>query len=160
MLVAQGEVGHMSAPSPPPTVGRLGFTLQEFLNRRKMTEFGNLALIDQDAAEEGGVAIPLPGVKKGEQGVLSCPAVKPRRAVLSPAALLADSRVVSCRAIAIDVQEPAWVPCEQLDVWLVPSPVPAPRWPERKPLSGVRGLKPPAWQPGLAGSFPGVGGLL
>lgn len=93
VLVAQGEVGHMSAPSPPPTVGRLGLTLQEFLNRRKMTEFGNLALIDQDAAEEGGVAIPLPGVKKGEQGVLSCPAVKPRRAVLSPAAFLADSRV-------------------------------------------------------------------
>nr|XP_031316555.1 periodic tryptophan protein 2 homolog isoform X1 [Camelus dromedarius] len=40
--------------------------MEEFLNRRKMTEFGNLALIDQDAAEEGGVAIPLPGVKKGD----------------------------------------------------------------------------------------------
>lgn len=32
-----------------------------------MTEFGNLALIDQDAGEENGVAIPLPGVRKGEQ---------------------------------------------------------------------------------------------
>jgi hypothetical protein len=32
-----------------------------------MTEFGNLALIDQDAGEENGVAIPLPGVKKGKQ---------------------------------------------------------------------------------------------
>ncbi|XP_058920761.1 periodic tryptophan protein 2 homolog isoform X1 [Kogia breviceps] len=40
--------------------------MEEFLNRRKMTEFGNLALIDQDAAEEGGVTIPLPGVKKGD----------------------------------------------------------------------------------------------
>ncbi|XP_069438086.1 periodic tryptophan protein 2 homolog isoform X3 [Ovis canadensis] len=40
--------------------------MEEFLNRRKMTEFGNLALIDQDAAEEGGVVIPLPGVKKGD----------------------------------------------------------------------------------------------
>ncbi|KAM9088642.1 periodic tryptophan protein 2 homolog isoform 2-T3 [Megaptera novaeangliae] len=39
--------------------------MEEFLNRRKMTEFGNLALIDQDATEEGGVTIPLPGVKKG-----------------------------------------------------------------------------------------------
>ncbi|XP_028348517.1 periodic tryptophan protein 2 homolog isoform X2 [Physeter macrocephalus] len=39
--------------------------MEEFLNRRKMTEFGNLALIDQDAMEEGGVTIPLPGVKKG-----------------------------------------------------------------------------------------------
>ena len=84
LLVIQGEVGQMSAPFPPPTVGRLGFALQEFLNRRKMTEFGNLALIDQDAAEEGGVAIPLPGVKKGEQGVLSCPAARPWQAVLLP----------------------------------------------------------------------------
>ncbi|XP_004696955.1 periodic tryptophan protein 2 homolog [Echinops telfairi] len=40
--------------------------MEEFLNRRKMTEFGNLALIDQDAGEEDGVAIPLPGVKKGD----------------------------------------------------------------------------------------------
>ncbi|XP_012882812.1 PREDICTED: periodic tryptophan protein 2 homolog [Dipodomys ordii] len=40
--------------------------MEEFLNRRKMTEFGNLALIDQDAGEENGVAIPLPGVKKGD----------------------------------------------------------------------------------------------
>lgn len=32
-----------------------------------MTEFGNLALIDQDAGVEDGVAVPLPGVKKGEQ---------------------------------------------------------------------------------------------
>ena len=49
-----------------------------------MTEFGNLALIDQDAAEEGGVVIPLPGVKKGEQGVLSCPTARPWQAVLLP----------------------------------------------------------------------------
>ncbi|XP_037686667.1 periodic tryptophan protein 2 homolog isoform X2 [Choloepus didactylus] len=39
--------------------------MEEFLNRRKMTEFGNLALIDQDAGEDG-VAVPLPGVKKGD----------------------------------------------------------------------------------------------
>lgn len=38
-----------------------------------MTEFGNLALIDQDAGEENGVAIPLPGVRKGEQMSLSLP---------------------------------------------------------------------------------------
>lgn len=38
-----------------------------------MTEFGNLALIDQDAGEENGVAIPLPGVRKGEQRVLLVP---------------------------------------------------------------------------------------
>ena len=31
-----------------------------------MTEFGNLALIDQDAGEENGVAVPLPGVRKGD----------------------------------------------------------------------------------------------
>ncbi|XP_037380765.1 periodic tryptophan protein 2 homolog isoform X1 [Talpa occidentalis] len=40
--------------------------MEEFLNRRKMTEFGSLALIDQDAGEEQGVAVPLPGVKKGD----------------------------------------------------------------------------------------------
>ncbi|XP_072595331.1 periodic tryptophan protein 2 homolog [Vulpes vulpes] len=40
--------------------------MEEFLNRRKMTEFGNLALIDQDAGAEDGVAIPLPGVRKGD----------------------------------------------------------------------------------------------
>ncbi|XP_017744254.1 PREDICTED: periodic tryptophan protein 2 homolog isoform X2 [Rhinopithecus bieti] len=40
--------------------------MEEFLNRRKMTEFGNLALIDQDAGQEDGVAIPLPGVRKGD----------------------------------------------------------------------------------------------
>ncbi|XP_022371691.1 periodic tryptophan protein 2 homolog [Enhydra lutris kenyoni] len=40
--------------------------MEEFLNRRKMTEFGNLALIDQDAGVEDGVAVPLPGVKKGD----------------------------------------------------------------------------------------------
>ncbi|XP_058152309.1 LOW QUALITY PROTEIN: periodic tryptophan protein 2 homolog [Dasypus novemcinctus] len=40
--------------------------MEEFLNRRKMTEFGNLALIDQDAGEEAGVAVPLPGVRKGD----------------------------------------------------------------------------------------------
>ncbi|KFO28101.1 Periodic tryptophan protein 2 like protein, partial [Fukomys damarensis] len=39
--------------------------MEEFLNRRKMTEFGNLALIDQDAGEEDSIAIPLPGVRKG-----------------------------------------------------------------------------------------------
>ncbi|KAL0615505.1 Periodic tryptophan protein 2-like protein [Plecturocebus cupreus] len=40
--------------------------MEEFLNRRKMTEFGNLALIDQDTGQEDGVAIPLPGVRKGD----------------------------------------------------------------------------------------------
>ncbi|XP_073743181.1 periodic tryptophan protein 2 homolog isoform X4 [Callorhinus ursinus] len=40
--------------------------MEEFLNRRKMTEFGNLALIDQDAGVEDGAVIPLPGVKKGD----------------------------------------------------------------------------------------------
>lgn len=39
-----------------------------------MTEFGNLALIDQDAGEENGVAVPLPGVRKGER---KSPALSP-----------------------------------------------------------------------------------
>lgn len=38
---------------------------QEYLDRRKMTEFGSMALIDEGAGDEDGVAIPLPGVKRG-----------------------------------------------------------------------------------------------
>ncbi|XP_038616528.1 periodic tryptophan protein 2 homolog [Tachyglossus aculeatus] len=40
--------------------------MEEYLDRRKMTEFGSLALIDQDAGVEDGVAVPLPGVKRGD----------------------------------------------------------------------------------------------
>ena len=37
--------------------------LQEFLDRRKMTEFGSLSLVEQEA---DGQTISLPGVRKGE----------------------------------------------------------------------------------------------
>ena len=37
-------------------------SLQEFLDRRKMTEWGSLALVDDDTS----TAISLPGVRKGE----------------------------------------------------------------------------------------------
>ncbi|XP_040211280.1 periodic tryptophan protein 2 homolog [Rana temporaria] len=40
--------------------------MEEFLDRRKMTEFGSLALIDEGAGDEGGVALSLPGVRKGD----------------------------------------------------------------------------------------------
>ena len=36
--------------------------MQEFLDRRKMTEFGSLALVD----ESSGKAISLPGVRAGD----------------------------------------------------------------------------------------------
>lgn len=40
---------------------------QEYLNRRKMTEFGSLALIDMGQDEdENGKNIRLPGVRKGD----------------------------------------------------------------------------------------------
>lgn len=55
--------------------------MEEFLSRRKMTEFGNLALIDQDAGEEDGVAVPLPGVKKGEWAPTPTPGPGPGRPV-------------------------------------------------------------------------------
>ncbi|XP_032889372.1 periodic tryptophan protein 2 homolog [Amblyraja radiata] len=42
--------------------------MEEFLDRRKMTEFGSVALIDEGAGEEG-VALPLPGVKKGDMSL-------------------------------------------------------------------------------------------
>ncbi|XP_053561685.1 periodic tryptophan protein 2 homolog [Bombina bombina] len=40
--------------------------MEEFLDRRKMTEFGSIALIDEGAGEEDGVSISLPGVRKGD----------------------------------------------------------------------------------------------
>lgn len=39
--------------------------LQEFLDRRKMTEFGSLALVDEGAGDGDGVSISLPGVRRG-----------------------------------------------------------------------------------------------
>lgn len=39
--------------------------LQEFLDRRKMTEFGSLALVDEGAGDGDGVNISLPGVRRG-----------------------------------------------------------------------------------------------
>ncbi|XP_064503026.1 periodic tryptophan protein 2 homolog [Pseudopipra pipra] len=40
--------------------------MEEYLDRRKMTEFGSLALIDEGGGGDEGVAIPLPGVKRGD----------------------------------------------------------------------------------------------
>ncbi|XP_023282855.1 periodic tryptophan protein 2 homolog [Seriola lalandi dorsalis] len=40
--------------------------MEEFLDRRKMTEFGSLALVDEGAGDGEGVNISLPGVKKGD----------------------------------------------------------------------------------------------
>ncbi|NWS41967.1 PWP2 protein, partial [Probosciger aterrimus] len=40
--------------------------MEVYLDRRKMTEFGSMALIDGGAGDEDGVAIPLPGVKRGD----------------------------------------------------------------------------------------------
>ena len=39
---------------------------QEFLDRRKMTEWGSLALVDDGQGDELGTPISLPGVKKGD----------------------------------------------------------------------------------------------
>uniref|UniRef100_A0A3B3DVN0 PWP2 small subunit processome component n=1 Tax=Oryzias melastigma TaxID=30732 RepID=A0A3B3DVN0_ORYME len=38
--------------------------MEEFLDRRKMTEFGSLALVDEGAGDGDGVNISLPGVRK------------------------------------------------------------------------------------------------
>lgn len=40
--------------------------LQEFLDRRKMTEFGSLALVDEGVGDGDGVELSLPGVRKGD----------------------------------------------------------------------------------------------
>ncbi|KAG8535966.1 hypothetical protein GDO81_027385 [Engystomops pustulosus] len=40
--------------------------MEEFLDRRKMTEFGSLALVDDGTGDVDGVALSLPGVRKGK----------------------------------------------------------------------------------------------
>lgn len=42
------------------------WALQEFLDRRKMTEFGSLALVDDGDGDS--IHISLPGVRRGTQG--------------------------------------------------------------------------------------------
>ncbi|XP_050415096.1 periodic tryptophan protein 2 homolog [Patella vulgata] len=40
--------------------------MEEYLDRRKMTEWGSLALVDAGEGEQDGVTLNLPGVKKGD----------------------------------------------------------------------------------------------
>ncbi|XP_026886826.2 PWP2 small subunit processome component [Electrophorus electricus] len=40
--------------------------MEEFLDRRKMTEFGSLALVDEGAGDGDGVELRLPGVRRGD----------------------------------------------------------------------------------------------
>ncbi|KAI4882063.1 hypothetical protein NFI96_028322 [Prochilodus magdalenae] len=40
--------------------------MEEFLDRRKMTEFGSLALVDEGAGDGDGVKLSLPGVRRGD----------------------------------------------------------------------------------------------
>ncbi|KAM9836167.1 PWP2 small subunit processome component [Aulostomus maculatus] len=40
--------------------------MEEFLDRRKMTEFGSLALVDEGAGDGDGTHISLPGVRRGD----------------------------------------------------------------------------------------------
>ncbi|XP_063980144.1 periodic tryptophan protein 2 homolog isoform X2 [Diachasmimorpha longicaudata] len=55
--------------------------VDDFINRRKMTEFGNLALVEEREEREGGhVALRLPGVRSGDMASRS---VKPEVRVFS-----------------------------------------------------------------------------
>ncbi|XP_050305547.1 periodic tryptophan protein 2 homolog [Anthonomus grandis grandis] len=55
--------------------------VDDFINRRKLTEFGNLALIEEREEREGGnVMLKLPGVRKGD---MSSRSIKPEVRVLS-----------------------------------------------------------------------------
>ncbi|XP_066517499.1 PWP2 small subunit processome component [Hoplias malabaricus] len=40
--------------------------MEEFLDRRKMTEFGSLALVDEGTGDGDGVQLSLPGVRRGD----------------------------------------------------------------------------------------------
>ncbi|XP_056631843.1 periodic tryptophan protein 2 homolog [Diorhabda sublineata] len=55
--------------------------VDDFINRRKLTEFDNIALIEEREEREGGnVAIKLPGVRKGD---MSARSIKPEIRVFS-----------------------------------------------------------------------------
>ncbi|TRY95282.1 hypothetical protein DNTS_006739 [Danionella cerebrum] len=41
-------------------------SMEEFLDRRKMTEFGSLSLVDEGTGDGNGVEVSLPGVKSGD----------------------------------------------------------------------------------------------
>jgi len=41
-------------------------TVQEFLDRRKMTEWGSLSLVDEGEGDVAGKSISLPGVRSGD----------------------------------------------------------------------------------------------
>lgn len=64
--------------------------LQDFVNRRKLTEFGNIALVEQREENEGGnTSIKLPGAKKGDMASRSFkPEVNELQYFLSKAYLL------------------------------------------------------------------------
>uniref|UniRef100_A0A3P9I1R8 PWP2 small subunit processome component n=1 Tax=Oryzias latipes TaxID=8090 RepID=A0A3P9I1R8_ORYLA len=67
--------------------------MEEFLDRRKMTEFGSLALVDEGAGDGDGVNISLPGVRRGD---MSSRHFKPEIRVSS----LRFSPTGRCRALA------------------------------------------------------------
>lgn len=47
-------------------------SVQDFINRRKMTQFGNMALVEEREEYQGGnVAIRLPGVRSGDMAARS-----------------------------------------------------------------------------------------
>lgn len=55
--------------------------LQDFINRRKLTEFGSLGLVEEREEGEGGnVTLRLPGAKKGD---LASRSMKPEIRVYS-----------------------------------------------------------------------------
>ena len=45
---------------------------QEFLDRRKMTEFGSIALVDEGVGDGDGVQLSLPGVRRGRRQPSLC----------------------------------------------------------------------------------------
>lgn len=54
---------------------------QDFINRRKLTEFGNLGLVEEREENEGGnITLRLPGVRKGD---LASRSMKPEIRVYS-----------------------------------------------------------------------------
>ena len=49
-----------------PAMKMFVLTVQEFLDRRKMTEWGSLSLVDEGEGDVSGKSVSLPGVRSGD----------------------------------------------------------------------------------------------
>ena len=69
--------------------------MDDIVNRRKMTEFGNMALVEDRDASDAAVTLRLPGVRRGDMASRSFkPEVRVNALRFSPTGLFEEKRLV------------------------------------------------------------------